>query len=50
MLEHDVVGRVLRGTDLLHNDVLLALQLVGLEGGIGKDVGEHVERERHVGL
>ncbi len=50
MLEHDVVGRVLRGTDLLHDDVLLALQLVRLEGGIGEDVGEHVERERHVGL
>ena len=50
MLEHDVVGRVLGRADLLHDDVLLALELFGLEGGVGQDVGKHVERQRHVGL
>ena len=50
MLEHDVVGRVLRRADLLHDHVLLALELVGLEGRIGEDVGQDIERQRHVGL
>jgi hypothetical protein len=50
MLEHDVVGRVLRSADLLHDHALLALELVGHEGGIGEDVGEHVERQRHIRL
>ena len=48
--EHQIVGGVLRGADLLHDDVLLALQLLGIERGIGQDVGQHVERERHIGL
>ena len=50
MLEHHVVGRILRGADLLHDHALFALQLVRHEGRIGEDVGEHVERQRHVGL
>ena len=49
IFEHQVVGRVLGGADLLHDDVLLALKLLRIEGRIGEDVGEHVERERHVG-
>ena len=50
MLEHDVIGRILRRADFLHDDALLALQLFRHEGRIGQNVGEHVERERHVGL
>ena len=50
LVEHEVVGRVLGRADLLHDDVLLALQLLRIEGRIGQDVGQHVERERHVGL
>ena len=50
MFEHDVVGRILRGADLLHDDVLFALELVRHEGRIGENVGQHVERQRHIGL
>ena len=50
MLEHHVVGRILRRADLLHDHALFALQFVRHEGRIGEDVGEHVERQRHVGL
>ena len=50
VLEHDVIGRILRRADFLHDDALLALEFVRHEGRIGQDVGEHVERERHVGL
>ena len=50
MLEHDVIGRILRRADFLHDDALLALELVRHEGRIGEDVGQHVERQRHVGL
>ena len=49
VLEDQVVGRVLGRADLLHDDVLLARELFRLEGRIGEDVGQHVERERHVG-
>ena len=50
MLEHDIVGSILRGADLLHDHVLFALEFVRHEGRVGQDVGQHVERERHVGL
>ena len=50
MLENQIVGRVGDGADLLNDDVLLAQQLVAVEGRLGQDVGEHVERQRHVGL
>ena len=46
----EIVGRVGDGADLLDDDVLLAHELVAVEGRLGQDVGEHVERERHVGL
>ena len=36
MLEHHVVGRVLRRADLLHDHALLALQLVRLERGLAR--------------
>ena len=49
-VEHEVVGRVLGGADLLHDHVLLALQFLRIERRLGQDVGQHVERERHVGL
>jgi hypothetical protein len=50
MLEHDVVGRILRGADLLHDHALLALQFIRHKGGIGENVRQHVQRQRHVGL
>ena len=50
MLEDEIVGRVGDGADLLDDDVLLAREFVAVEGRLGQDVGEHVERERHVGL
>ena len=50
IFEHQIVGRVLDRADLLHDDVLLARDLVGIEGGRRQDVGQDVERERHVGL
>src|SRR3984893_8301557 len=50
MFEHHVIGRILRSTNLLHDDVLFALQLVRHKGRIGENVGQHVERQRHVGL
>ena len=49
-IEHEVVGRVLAGADLLHDHVLLAREFLGVELRIGQDVGKHVEGERHVGL
>ena len=38
-VEDEIVGRILDGADLLQDDVLLALQLVGIEHRIGQDVG-----------
>ena len=49
MLENEVVRRVGDGADFLHDDVLLANKLLAVEGRLGQDVGEHVERQRHVG-
>ncbi len=46
----EIVRGVFRRADLLHDHVLLALQLLRVERRIGEDVGKHVERERHVGL
>jgi len=40
---------VLGRADLLDDDVLLADELLGVEGRIGQDVGQDVERQRHVG-
>ena len=48
MIEHEIVGRVLDRADLLHDDVLLALQLLGIEPAVAEDVGEQVEREAGV--
>src|SRR5271169_9326 len=50
MFEHDIVGRVLRRADLLHDHAFLALQLIRHEGGIGENVRENVERQRNIGL
>ena len=44
-VEDEVVRRVLDGTDLLQDDALLALELDLVEGRLGQDVGENVERE-----
>ena len=48
-VQDQIVRRVLGGADLLHDDVLLAPQFFRIERRIGQDVGQHVERERHVG-
>ena len=45
-----VVGRIERGADLLHDDVLLALELRRVENRVAQDVGEDVDGERHVVL
>src|SRR5689334_8376128 len=50
IFEHQIVGSVLDRADLLDDDVLLARHLVGIECGFGEDVGQHIERERHVRL
>ena len=50
VLEHEVVGGILDGADLLDDDVLFAVDLVGVEARMRQDVGEHVEPERDVGL
>ncbi len=50
MLEHDIVGRILRRADFLLDDALLALELFGIETRIGEDIAQHLERERHVRL
>src|SRR5215207_3296023 len=49
-VEDEVVGRVLDGTDLLEDDVLLAHQLALVEDGIGQDVREDVEAQHDVVL
>ena len=46
----EIVGRVGDRADLLDDDVLLAHDLVAVERRLGQDVGQHVERQRHVGL
>ena len=46
--ENQVLGRVVGGADFLHDHVLLAREFVGIEGRRGENVGEDVERERHV--
>jgi len=50
MLEHDIVGRVLGSADFLHNDALFPLEFIGHERRVGENVGEHIERQRNVGL
>src|SRR5947208_17001296 len=50
MLENEIVGRVGDGADLLNNDVLLAEHFFAFERRLGKYVGKHVERQRHVGF
>ena len=47
-VEDDVVGRVVRGADLLQDHMLLALELVRVELGFGQDVGQDVDGQRHV--
>ena len=47
-VEDDVVGRVVRGADLLQDHVLLALELFGVEVRFGQDVGKDVDGKRHV--
>ena len=48
MVEDDVVGRVVGLADLLQDHGALAFELGRVEGRMQQDVGEDVERERHV--
>ena len=50
MIEDDVVGRVARLAELLQHHLALALQLGLLEGRVGEDVADHVQRQRHIGF
>ena len=50
MLENQIVRRVGDRADFLHDDVLLAQELFAIERRFGQDVGEHIERQRHIGL
>jgi hypothetical protein len=50
VIEHQIVGRVFGCPDLLHDHVLLALEFVRIECGVRENVGQHVERERHIGF
>jgi hypothetical protein len=45
-----VVRGIERGADLLDDDVLLALQLAGIESRVGENVGENVDGEGNVVL
>ncbi len=48
IIEDDVVGRVVCLADLLQDHRALALELGRVEARIHQDVGEDVERERHI--
>jgi hypothetical protein len=50
MLENKIIRGVGHGADFLDDDILLAQQLVAVEGGLGENVGKDIEGERHVGL
>ena len=50
MLENEIVRRIGHGTDFLDDDILLAQQFAAFERRLGQNVGQHVERQRHVGL
>jgi len=49
-VEHQIVRRIFGRTDLLHDDVLLALELFRIECRVRENVGQHVDRERHIRL
>ena len=44
-VEHQIVGRVVGGGDLLQDDVALILELFAIEHRIDDYVGQHIERE-----
>src|SRR5204862_3752210 len=48
LVPNEIVGCIFSSSNLLNDDVLLAPQLLGIEGGIGQNVGQNIERERHV--
>src|SRR5690606_28952377 len=47
-IEHDIVGRVVSGANLLQDDVLFALELGRIEAGVGQYVGKDLDRQRQV--
>ena len=44
-IEDQIVGRVIGGGDLLQDDIALALELVGIENGLGQDIGQDIKRQ-----
>ena len=48
-IEDEIVRRVLDGADLLQDDALFAFKLVAIEGAVGQNVGQNIEREPRVG-
>ncbi len=48
-VEDNVVGGVVRLADLLQDDAALDLDLGRVERRVAQDVGDDVERQRHVG-
>jgi len=49
-VEHEIVGRIVRRADLLDDHALLTCKLRRIERRVGENIGQNVERERHVGL
>ncbi len=48
LVEHNVVGRVVGRADLLQDDVFFAPQFFLVERRFRQDVGENIDRERHM--
>ena len=47
-VKHEVIRRILGGADFLHDDILLAPQFFGIKSRVRQNVGQHIERQRHV--
>ena len=47
-IEHEVIGRIFDGADLLHDDVFLALEFFRVELAVGQNVADDVERQPDV--
>ena len=47
-VENNIVGRVVRRADLLHDDLFFAFQFSFVELGGSQDIGEDIDGERHV--
>ncbi len=48
-VKDDVVGRIQRLPDFLQDDMALGLDLFGVEHRVQNDIGNHIQRQRHIG-